>query len=508
MNKKRLVTFLSLPVLIATCLTACGTNDAVDVDRSLPKGDPPALTEILFWHCLGQDKTKVLNSVVDKFNLEYAGKYHVTAKGIAGDYDGIFTQIKTNLADGQVAAMAMGYPDHFSTYMGKDKDESYILRIDNFINDEEVGYTQAEIDDFVPEFLNEGKEYMFDGYWSMPMYKSTEIMYYNAGYMAGANEQTFKKLRGDSEYLRLYDAVDGVKNAKQEDLDALKTYVVSHQGYAYDIPETWDQLISWARQVKSDRAAQSVAGTFFPFGYDSDANLMISQFMQRNIPYTKNDEESLRDTDKHFLFNNQDARNFAQQLVNWIKEGLFVTKGTIGNNKYTNTYFSEEKIAMTIGSTGGSSYNVSSNFTVKLAPVPYTANGSNIKRYIQQGPSICFFNNDNDWIHKGAWLFYKFLADPDNNLGLALENSYDPVRMSSFDKPEYEEWIKTADEDMQHAIPVATKKLRQYYMTSPSFVGSSEARSEIGQILANIILSGYSITDAFIYAYNKCTDAA
>ena len=132
--------------------------------------------------------------------------------------------------------------------------------------------------------------------------------------------------------------------------------------------------------MKADRATEGITDEFYPFGYDSDANLLISQMAQRNIPYTVNDEESQESPRKHFKFNNDDAKGLVNEIVGYLNEKIMITKNSLGGSTYTNTYFNEGKCAFTVGSTGGSSYNISSNFAVKLAPVPY----KNVRKYIQQ----------------------------------------------------------------------------------------------------------------------------
>lgn len=121
-----------------------------------------------------------------------------------------------------------------------------------------------------------------------------------------------------------------------------------------------------------------------------------------------------------------------------------------------------------------------------------------------QGPSICFFNNNNPYIHKGAWLFYKTLASTENNTALALENSYDPILESCYTTDRYEQWIANAGSDLKYDITKATLPLHDYYMTSPVFVGSSLARTVIGEITANVVNSGLSVENAFTEAYNRC----
>ncbi len=501
MKKRTLKTlFLSGASLLTMALTSCGDQGVGDVDQVLPSDDPTSEVNIEFWHCLGHDKANNLNIIVDAFNKKYEGKYKVSATKAAGTYDALADTIKTKSAAGEVPALAMGYPDSFSVYMTNNISTSHLYRLDGFINDEEFGYSQEELDDFVPAFLSEGQSYQFEGTWSMPMYKSTEIAYYNASYFAGANAQNDNKFKGNSEFINLENAANK-SEATEEQLDALRTWVEANGGYTYTVPETWNQMFEMARKMKSDMKNEGLEKTeFYPIGYDSDANMFISQFAQRGIPYTSVGEQG--DASSQFLFNNEQAKGFLTEVVGYVNEKLLITKNVLGGGKYTNEYFTDLKCAMTIGSTGGSSYNVSSNFKVSLAPVPF-ADGKSPK-YIQQGPSICFFNNENAYVHKGAWLFYKMMADPKYNADLALENSYDPVRVSSYETDSYKTWIGKHDIDLKYDIPYHTKDLKNYYMTSPVFNGSDTARSEMEKLIGKVVNSGNTVDKALSDAYDAC----
>lgn len=501
MKNIKILTLSASLLLALTTITSCNGGSTYE-EQYLPSDDPTTTKTIEFWHCLGKDKTANLEKIVSQFNQTYAGKYEVKLSKIAGDYDALHDAVKTKLAANEIPALTMGYPDSFAEYMTNDINDSAIIKLDNFINDATHGYSTAEIEDFVDQFYAEGSAYQLQGTWSLPMYKSTEIMYYNASYFAGDNEQNYKKFANDSTFLSLANAVvtaaAGVTDAQ---LEALKTYVDGHSGYTYEVPVTWNDMITVGRKINADRAAQGITGQFYPVGYDSDANMLISQFAQRGIPYTVNSEEATQDPSKHFVFNTPEARAFVTETVGLINENVLITKGSLGGSKYTNEFFTARQCAMAIGSTGGSSYQVSSNFRVSLAPVPY--HGTTPK-YIMQGPSVCFFNNSDPYIHKGAWLFYKAMSEPVANARLALENSYDPVRDSSYETTDYANWIARHEADLKYDIPYHTKDLRSYYITSPVFVGSSTARTQIGLIIQSITNSGYSVEEAFLGAYNTC----
>ena len=501
MQKKSL---LIIAITTMLGLTACGGGDTI-VDQELPRDDPSSEVSFEFWHCLGHDKTKNLEKVAEAFNTKYAGKYKVVLKHPAGDYGSLHSTLKTKMSSGEVPALSMGYPDSFSEYISKRIGDSFLLRLTNYINDPDFGYSAEELADFVPTYYNEGTNYQFDGVWSMPMYKSTEVMYYNANFFAGDNPANQKKFEGNNDFATLVNELDGA-NATDEALDDLRDWVADHQGYTYSVPETWDEAITLSRKMLADRQAENVAGDeFYPFGYDSDANLLITQMEQRGIAYTVNDEASKNDYREHFKFNNPEAKALVTEIVNLLKEKVLITKNSIGSGStYTNDYFTAFKCAFTVGSTGGSSYNVSSNFKVKLAPVPY----KNQRKYIQQGPSFCFFDVGDAYKQKGAWLFYKEFAEASNNAKVALENSYDPVRISSYGTDEYREWLSHAGEGLKYDIPAMTATLKDYYMTSPVFIGSSTARDEIGNIISYVYSSNNTIDQAFDTAISHCYTAA
>ena len=505
--KKKSLLIIALTTLMG--LTACGGGGDTIVDQTLPKDDPSSEVAINFWHCLGHEKTKNLTKVVDAFNAKYAGKYKVVLTHPAGDYGGLHDVVKTKMSSGEVPALTMGYPDSFSEYMTSRIGDSFLLRLDNFIKDEDYGYSEADIADFVPGYYNEGTNYQFSGTWSMPMYKSTEVVYYNYSYFMGVNPLNAKKFASNTQFMSLYTTANGrtlendPEGTLDADLQAVKTWLDSNDGYTYEVPTTWDEAIALARQMKADRETMQITDEFYPFGYDSDANLLISQMAQRNIPYTVNDDESKDSPRKHFKFNNDDAKALVNEIVGYLNEKIMITKNSLGGTVYTNTYFNEGKCAFTVGSTGGSSYNISSNFAVKLAPVPYKGQ----QKYIQQGPSICFFDCGNAYIHKGAWLFYKEFAEASNNAKVALENSYDPVRISSYETPEYKQWTDMAGSGLKYDIPAMTATLKNYYITSPVFIGSSTARNEIGNIISYIYSSHYSVDRAFEIAIDNCNNA-
>ncbi len=478
-----------LMMLMAVSLIATGCGS----DTSSITGNKDKV--ITFWHCIGHDKTKNLQVIIDKFNDEHSTAkggdgYSVTAEKLAGDYDSLHDSVKTKLNAGYVPSITMGYPDSFAEYIGTGgASASKILKLDDLISAD----TTFKTGDFVTEYYNEGTGYQYEGTYSLPLYKSTEVMYYNIDMFQGT---TFYKNNKSATY--------GANNA------------VLGNPTTWD----WDTFVYVGKQIQAELGGST--SDFHAIGYDSDSNLFISQMAQRDIPFTTAEGKG----EAHFKFigsdGNPDARlsSFAQSVYdlaidnNDNKGTVLVTKGSYGS--YASDLFKKKKVMFTIGSTGGSAYNEpNGSFTCGLSSVP---SYNNNKKYIMQGPSLCFFDTKDTAKEKAAWEFYsKFVSDASLNAALALENSYDPIKTASYETDNYKEWtslgvtsegVDDTSKQLQYRIPNLTKTLKDNYMTSPVFIGSSAARTEIGNIIKYAKEKGGKVNDAIKQAYTNCVLAS
>lgn len=500
-NKKIILIAAALSSVIS--LASCGGSGGSTGGGGSTSGD------IVFWHCIGHEKFNNLQKVIEKFNADHEGGFQIKAEKIAGSYDDLHDMVKTKLQAGQMPAITMGYPDSFSEYMTKNESTSQILKLDSYIQAD----SDFNADDMVDMYYKEGQNYQFEGTWSVPLYKSTEAMYYNIG--AFKATQYYKDNVG--------------KTVTRKDVDG-NDYVVK-----LDDPSTWDweQLVTAGKAIQVEKSGVS---DFHAIGYDSDANLFISQMAQRGIDYTTATGQSY----EHFKFYDNTNLTADTKLIEFAKEifelttgsdstgtgSVLVTQASYGS--YASTLFLQEKVMFTIGSTGGSSYNdPKGGWTegVGLCSVPAYKNN---KKYIMQGPSLCFFDLKDEGKQQAAWEFYsKYLSNAEDNAAVALENSYDPVRDSSYTTTNYTNWCSlgyktgTTEDNptalLQYRIPNLTKTLTQYYMTSPVFIGSSAARTNIGKIVTRmreqVEKDAKTITDDQVNAaikaiYQACVIAA
>jgi multiple sugar transport system substrate-binding protein len=415
--------------------------------------DGDGRTQVVFWHTMGQINQEILNGMIADFTEEHPDV--VINHASQGGYDDIRKKINSAIPVGNTPTMAFCYPDHVADYI----ESGAIENMTPYISDAEIGFTEEEgshqqgevvksgVDDFVAGYWGEGLDYQVQGLYSVPFSKSTEALFYNVDFF---------------------------------------------EQYELEVPTTWAEMLTVSRAIKA------IAPTKIPLGYDSDSNLFITLCEQLGIPYTS------KESANHYLFNNQEAKDLISQLKVFYDEGLFVTKGASPNNSYTSTQFTDGTVLMTIGSTGGTSYNFSPNFEVGVA-IPPSIDAEE-PAVISQGPSITFFKRASTAQKRAAWEFYKFISNSENSARYSIMTGYEPVRISSYETPEYQTHLNAAGADVNLYTKTAniTINMRDSYFYSPVFVGSATARDEVGGIISNVLLGIKTVEQAFNDALTEC----
>ena len=428
-------------------------------------GNSSGKTKIVFWHTMGQALQEVLNRMIDGFTKENPD---IEIEHAAqGGYDDIYDKISQAIPAGTTPTMAYCYPDHVADY----NISKACIDLTTYINDPELGFSaeDGEVSDFIDAYWREGQEYLTEGVFSVPYTKSTELMFYNKD----------------------------VFDAK-----------------GYTVPESWEDMEVLLAQMKADYPDVT------PLGYDSDANFFITMCEQYGIPYTSLDKEANKGKAD---FNNAAAKNMVAKLKEWYDKGYLATQGTSGG-AYTSTQFTDGTLLMTIGSTGGTGYNYTSNFKVGTAQVPHPSKdaskrfdffagtsatplaGANNDHIIMQGPSICFFKKGTEAQKVAAWKFYKYIVRTINSAAFSVASGYSPVRKSSFDCDAMKDYLNKTQTEKAALIQTTVKMygdLTERYFVSPAFPGSSTARTEVGGILSNVFMGTKVIDKAFADAYAK-----
>ena len=394
---------------------------------------------ITFYNTMGSNLTPVLDAYIAEFNAIYP---NITIQYTSvGSYDDVRDQISKEIPEGIQPNMAYCYPDHVALYnLAK-----AVQPLDAFIDstatitladgtEEVFGLTAEQKADFIEGYYNEGKQFGDGLMYTLPMSKSTEVLYYNKTFFDANN---------------------------------------------LSLPQTWDELEALCLQILD------IDPMCIPLGYDSESNWFITMCEQSKIPYTSA-------TAPHFLFDNDDAKAFVKKFRDWYQEGYLTTQSLYG--AYTSGLFvstGDIKSYMSIGSSAGATHQRPTKgsdgnypFEVGIATIPQM--DADNKKVISQGPSLCMFKDSNPQEVAATWLFMKFLTtNVDFQAEFSTVSGYVPVIKSVTSNEAYADFLNSADGGDYIAALSAKVCLEQadFYYTSPAFNGSSTARSQVGPLM-------------------------
>ena len=444
--KKVLVSLLLLIVMMfnIVALTGCDLSKLIG-------GDPDdGKVTITFYHTMGENLRTILDQYIVEFNKLYPD---ITIEhSQVGGYDDVRDQIKTELTVGNQPNIAYCYPDHVALY----NLALAVKTLDEYIASTEVveradgtteilGLTQEQINDFIPAYYDEGRQFGDDLMYTMPFSKSTEVLYYN------------------------------------------KTFFDEHN---LKVPTTWAELEAVCAKIKE------IDPNSIPLGYDSEANWFITMTEQLGTPYTSA-------TGDHFLFDTPENHQFCADFREWYLKGYVTTQEILGS--YTSSLFTSKETTrsyMSIGSSAGATHqrptkndDGSYPFEVGIAPIPQV-NPANPK-VISQGPSVCIFEAPEAEM-RASWLFVKYLCTSVQfQADFSRVSGYVPVIKSVNTDPVYAKFLSNANGGEYIAALSAKVCLEQAdaYYVSPAFNGSSDARDQVGILLQACLLIDKNVAD-------------
>ena len=450
---KKFLAIIMLLALTMTMLFSCGPkpNPDPDTDKKVGNFEVPEVgydgseVTITFYHTMGSNLTDVLDPYIAEFNKLYPNIHVVHSK--SGGYDDVRDQISTEITTGAQPNIAYCYPDHVALY----NLAGSVITLDNLINStievtradgskETLGLTKDQIADFIEGYYNEGKQFGDGLMYTMPLSKSTEVLYYNATFFAKHNLTP---------------------------------------------PTTWNEMEELCKKIKE------IDPKSIPLGYDSEANWFITMCEQYGSPYTSASGD-------HFLFDNETNREFVKKFREWYQKGYLTTQKIYG--AYTSGLFTstnEVKSYMSIGSSAGATHqrptanaDGSYPFDVGIATIPQVSETN--KKVISQGPSLCVFKkaNQNPQEVVASWLFVKYLTTTvEFQAEFSMASGYVPVIKSVSENETYKAFIDGANGGTNIAALSAKVCLEQEeaYYTSPAFNGSSTARDQVGALLAKCL---------------------
>lgn len=455
-----------------------GNDDSALVDEN---GVLKEKTTIYLWTTAGDQGQALLNEWVEEFK-EVQPNITVTNVKQTGGYDDLQNMIVTGFNGNNYPDLAYCYPDHVADYI----DYGKAVKLDSYIENEVFGWSDEDINDFVPAYLDEGRQYTVEGTYSLPFSKSTEAMFYNEDILMGLDLSSIDP------------TINGGNRLNAEYLENL----------------TWEELFGKLAPalLKYDETVQDIIkpcddGKTRVFGYDSDDNLFITLAHQYGYPYT-----SIKNGVGSIDFNTKEMKDKLLEFKDAYEKNYFITKGS-NQDKYVNELFTANQLLFSVGSTGGIKYQFDSKnpMNVGVGKIPQAENGT--PSTIMQGPSMCILDHNDANRRLASWLFYKFITEPSRTLSWSLDSTgYYPIRKSNL---EDEFYLEASDYEnaQDKSIERLQAKGNAYYstmdetlFTSPVFKGSSAARVQVGGLFTSTLLGGanFDIDAAFTKAVDLC----
>ena len=455
--------FLLIPLLLTGCNNNNGqqtNNDDIE-ENCLIKED----TSIEFLCMADKDYHALLQSMVDDFmKKEPHVKVRLYNPLGSGNYSAIERVVVAGFFKEDYPDIVQCYPDNVVKYMA----QGYALNLDDYLNNQTYGLVGEDENDYISAFLQEGQQYSVNGTYSLPFCKSTELLYYNADVLEGLN---------------LYSVDPTINNGQTLTKDYLDNLTWE---------ELFDKLCPALYTFNESLGAESKIYVNGPdsgiFTYDSDENFFITLANQYGYGYTHITEEGKGSID----FNNAEMKALLKKLQVAKSNGYLETRGTY--HDYVSTLFTERKALFTVSSTAGLAYNYDYNkpFSIGVAHIPHPAN----KEYssINQGPSVCILDHKDNNRSLASFLLWKHITNKTNSSSWSLATGYMVIINSSYTTDEYKAAI-TVNEKSSKLDIAKTDNLKkiadvkdQTFNTSV-FKGSSNARTNVGKLLRDVLLS-------------------
>ena len=143
-------------------------------DGPLAGVDPSGQT-VVYWHQHSGDRETQLGGMVDDFNANNPWGITVDASN-QGGYGDIYQKMIAGIAAGEVPNLVVAYQNQAATYQLDDA----LTDMNVFVNDAQWGYNEAEQADFFQGFFNQDINPQFDNQrLGFPPNRSAEMLYVN-----------------------------------------------------------------------------------------------------------------------------------------------------------------------------------------------------------------------------------------------------------------------------------------------------------------------------------------
>lgn len=456
LKSKILMPTLMLGALAIGSLSACGVSSEL--------GD--GKTRVVFWTNIWDPadeptgESTMMDSIVASFEDKYPNIDIVYEQ--SGQYGTIHETIQNNIRNlNNLPNMAVCYPDYVVNYL----DSGYVLKMDSFMENSQYGFghdannngaTESDTlaSDVNEQFLEEGQQYRLKGTYSLPWYKNSEALFYNADVL----DEQLDDANYEEKLTNWQGLIEIARKLKSKSFDTYwSTWVGGDDGGYQILPHH----VYWKGEtIPTDGSAPENYAT--PISYDSIDNLFITFAEMMDVPYTAGDTDGNGTVTKEeaILFYNpttgaaDETVQMIKMLKGWYDEGLITTSEMLdeeGNGDYGcwNEYTYNQNSFIYINGSKNAWYGSYNTFRGKVLPTPVidagmleetpTVKNKNANsKAMSQGANIVFFDKG-DEANQAAWLFYKYLTNTQNSSTVGLQMTSMPIRSSSYETEDFKE---------------------------------------------------------------------
>lgn len=476
---------LMLVMASAFALIGCGNGDKPDKDTNKSIAEDGYTVETIE-NLNAQNE----DSVVVKFRIPFGTTIQNTIREFADEFEVLYPSVKIELdvvsgyddmkdatiqdiQGGSAPTMTVGYPDHFAEYLITNS----IISLDKFIESEDptIGYTDEELDDFLPGYISENRQFDKKGtYVGLPFNKSTEAMYYNKDFFKEFNLQV---------------------PTTWDEFEALCVQINEI------VSKLEDGQYSWLGNIKTN----ITNGEFLPCFYDSGGNLFTTIIHQYGGEYTEAVYKSsgIVDVQRGLLKFDTNSKSLeALAYLQNLANKNYMNLPEAWELNYGSNALCAGQSVMNVGSTGGSSYYSDAICNIGVAPMPYK--DEDHKYVIQQGTNVCIMSQASDLEKLAAWLFIKYMLQPEKTAAFAIATGYMPVRSSAYEDQDYLDFLESpAIAALVHKATSEYSKNGWNYFVDAAWAGSSDVRTECQTALAQILVDKTDIAKALADAKGR-----
>jgi multiple sugar transport system substrate-binding protein len=335
-------------------------------------GVDPSGQTVVYWHQHSGARNDALMEIVAEFNTNNPWGITVEASN-QGSYDDIYQKMIAGIASGELPNLTVAYQNQAATYAL----DNALTDMNTYVNDPQWGYNEAEQADFFQGFFRQDLNPTFGIRTGFPPNRSMEVVYVNLSGLAELG----------------YEAPPTTWTEFGEMACAWTASAEGRMGYT----------------IRTD--ASFVAAATFALGGDI--------FDYENDEYVYNTDETAY------------ALEFMQDLLN---------RGCA--NRITENYgdqndFANQVNLFYIGSSSGLPYvrsaiseSTAGEFEWTVAPIPYGDLGATQPTQNIYGASVSIVAST-PVEELAAWLFVRWMSEPEQQARWAMISNYFPVRASA-----------------------------------------------------------------------------